>query len=108
MDHLTDEQMLAPVRFLASQAKIDLEKEENKNELVKQLRKAKTNLFTASPLLRNVYETVQEDQYPSPDIPLATWLMKNQTKAMASQQLQFMDFRAPIEMECLILPSMAM
>ena len=107
MDHITDDQIVAPVRFLASQANINLEEGDNRAELIKQIRKAKTNLYMASPLLRNRYEAVQDDQYPSPDVPLATWLMKNQNKAMANEQIQFMDFRAPIEMECLILPSKA-
>ena len=108
MDHVTDDQILAPAIFLDGQAKIHLEDQNNRSELIRQLRKAKTNLFMASPKLKKNYEAVQEDQYPSPDVPLAAWLMKNQTKAMANEQLQFMDFRAPIEMECLILPSKAM
>ena len=62
-------------------------------------------MMTQSDQLKMDYEPVQDDQFPSPDGSIAAWLMKNQTKAMASEQMRFMDFQAPIEMEALIIPS---
>ena len=87
---------------------MDITQSPTREEFLRQHHKARTLLMTRSDHLKSEYEPVQDDQFPLPDGSIASWLMKNQTKAMASEQMRFMDFQAPIEMEALIIPGALM
>ena len=54
------------------------------------------------------YELLPADQMPNTDENVATWLIKNQTKALATEKMTFMDFRAPIEIEAFIVSESVM
>ena len=103
-DHNQDAQIIQATNFLSPQDRVDVNQSPIKEEFLRQHHKARTLLMTQSDHLKSEYEPVQDDQFPSPDGSIASWLMKNQTKAMASEQMRFMDFQAPIEMEALIVP----
>ena len=106
MDHNQDEMTLESAKTAAEQEGIDLTKSAVKEEYLRLYQKAKTALLANSEHLNENYEMVQDDQYPLPGMQIASWLMKNQNKAVATEQMRFMDFQAPIEMECLIVPSL--
>lgn len=107
-DHNQDELVVQQAATKAAQENIDLTQDLLREDFLRQYWKARTLLMAQSEPLKAEYEPVQEDQYPTPNGTIAAWLMKNQTKSMASEQMRFMDFQAPIEMEALIMPSALM
>ena len=82
---------------------LDLNSNAVKASAIQEYRKAKLELVASSTHLQG-YELVQPDQMPTDDLILAAWLIRNQTKALTSPDKTFMDFRAPIEFEALIMP----
>ena len=84
-------------------AKSSLATAKAKADFLAEYKKAKLALITKCPHLNN-YELVQSDQLPSKDLSLAAWLIRNQTRAFGTEEATFMDFRAPIELEALIVP----
>ena len=73
-------------------------------DFLQKYKKAKLNLIARCPHLKG-YELAQPDQLPNSDIPLAQWLIRNQTRAFGTDKVTFMDFQAPIEIEALIVPN---
>ena len=104
MDHNQEDVMIAEAIPVAARANIDLEKMGVREEYLRQYKKARTALLAQSDHLKNDYEMVQDDQYPTPNMQIASWLMKNQTKSVGTEQMKFMDFQAPLELECLVAP----
>ena len=103
MDHQTDNEILDASKEELSRAGIALETGQDRRLFVHQYKKAKLQLIAQSPHLEG-YELVQPDQAPSDDMILAAWLVQNQSKAISSPEMAFMDFRAPIEIEALLVP----
>ena len=75
---------------------------EARNKFVQDYRMAKLQLMVEQAKLDG-YELLPADQMPAKDENVATWLIKNQTKALASEKMTFLDFRAPIEIEAFII-----
>ena len=84
-------------------AKTSLNTAKARADFLVEYKKAKLALIAKCPHLIN-YELVQSDQLPATDLSLAAWLIRNQTRAFATEEVTFMDFRAPIELEALIVP----
>ena len=82
---------------------IVLATEQDKADFIDQYRKEKLKLVMER-LNQPGYELVNEDQLPSRDITIAAWLIRNQTKALATEKMIFLDFRAPIEIEAFLVP----
>ena len=103
LDHQTDDEILDATYRELEQANIKLQNSLVKRNFCENYRRAKTELIAKNPNLIG-YEMVQPDQMPGDDEILAAWLIKNQTKAITSSDSVIMDFRAPIEMEALLVP----
>ena len=88
-------------------AGITLNNQLDRNKFVADYRKAKLQLIAEQSNLEG-YELLQDDQLPDREVNMATWLIKNQTKALASEEMVFMDFRAPIEIEAFLVPDSIM
>ena len=103
VDHQTDEQILKRTEPALERDDIVLATEQDKNNFVDQYRKEKLKLIMEQ-LNHPEYEMVQEDQLPTRGITMAAWLIRNQTKALATEKMIFLDFRAPIEFEAFLVP----
>ena len=106
-DHQTDEEIIEEVYPAIRHANTSLNTVAVRNKLIRDYRKAKLELIAESPNLQG-YELVQDDQMPTDNMSLATWLVRNQTKVMTSERMVFMDFKAPLEFEAVLVPKSAM
>ena len=106
-DHQTDEEIIEEVYPAIRNANTSLNTVANRNKLIQDYRKAKLELIAECPNFQG-YELVQDDQLPTDTVSLAAWLVKNQTKSMASENTVFMDFKAPLEFEAMLVPKNAM
>lgn len=50
------------------------------------------------------YTVVNDDQTLTDETVLASWLVKNQAKSLTKENSSFIDFRAPVEFEALMVP----
>ena len=103
VDHQTDEQILRRAEPALERADIVIADENDQKLFVDFYRREKLKLIM-SQLNQSEYEMVQEDQLPTRDLTMAAWLIKNQTKALATEKMTFLDFRAPIEIEAFLVP----
>ena len=103
VDHQTDNEILDSTKQDLERADITLETVQDRKSFLQQYKRAKLQIIAESPHLDG-YELVQPDQLPSEDMILAAWLVQNQSKAISSPEMAFMDFRAPIEIEALLVP----
>ena len=103
IDHQTDDEIIELAYPAIKKAKTSLNTAKARADFLAEYKKAKLALIAKCPHLTN-YEMVQTDQLPSKDLSLAAWLIRNQTRAFATEEITFMDFRAPIELEALVVP----
>ena len=89
----------------AQDAGVNIHQVAQREEFLWQYKKVVTKLRADSVALKIHYEMVQDDQYITPNTTVAEWLIKNQNKVMNAENLCFMDFQAPIEIEAMILPN---
>ena len=102
MDHHDDATMIEEAIPELAKVGVTLHSAQARNDFLAQYKRAKLELVAKSNLLAD-YEIVKDDQMPLHDTSLAAWLVRNQTKAMASEKMTFIDFRAPIEIEALLI-----
>ena len=102
-DHQTDEQIIEAVTPAIRRAGTSLTTVTARKKFLSDYKRAKLEIIAKCPDLKG-YEVVESDQRPSDDLSLAAWLIKNQTRAMASERQTFMDFQAPVEFEALLVP----
>ena len=102
MDHHDDATMIEEATPELARAGVSLHSAEARADFLAQYKRAKLELVAKSNLLSE-YELVKDDQMPELDTSLAAWLVRNQSKAMASEKMVFIDFRAPIEIEALLI-----
>ena len=102
MDHHDDATMIEDVTPELARAGITLHSAEARKSFLAQYKRAKLEMIAKSNSFID-YEIVKDDQMPNLDMSLAAWLIRNQQKAMASENMTFIDFRAPIEIEALLV-----
>ena len=102
LDHQDDATIIEMATPDLRKAGVSLYSPESRTSFLAQYKKAKLDLIAKNPLFR-AYELVNEDQRPTTDTTLASWLIRNQAKALASEKMVFIDFRAPIEWEALLV-----
>ena len=102
LDHQDDATIIEMATPDLRKAGVSLHSQESRKTFLAQYKKAKLDLIVKNPLF-GAYELVNEDQRPTKDTTLASWLIRNQAKAMASEKMVFIDFRAPIEWEALLV-----
>ena len=107
VDHQTDADIIERAYPTLRAAGISLNNPADRKKFVADYRKAKLQLIVEQSNLEG-YELLQDDQLPDTEVNLSTWLIKNQTKALASEDMVFMDFRAPIEIEAFLVPDSVM
>ena len=103
LDHQSDEQILARAEPALERADVVMATEKDRKDFVDQYRREKLKLIMQQLNLPE-YELVSDDQMPSRDITMAAWLIRNQTKALATEKMILLDFRAPIEFEAFLVP----
>ena len=103
VDHQTDNEILDATKDELARADIALETGNDRRLFIQQYKRAKLQLISESPHLEG-YELTPPDQLPNDDMILAAWLVQNQTKAISAPDMAFMDFKAPIEIEALLVP----
>ena len=102
MDHHDDATMIEEAMPELRKAGVSLHSAQARADFLSQYKRAKLELIAKSSSLAD-YEIVKDDQMPLADTSLAAWLIRNQSKAMASEKMIFLDFRAPIEIEALLI-----
>ena len=102
LDHQDDATIIEMATPELRKVGASLYSQESRNAFLSQYKKAKLDLIVKNPLF-GAYELVNEDQRPTKDTTLASWLIRNQAKAMTSEKMIFIDFRAPIEWEALLV-----
>ena len=102
MDHQDDATLLEEAKSDLAKVNITLGSNESRKAFLTQYKRAKLELIAKSPFFTD-YEIVNDDQMPSSDTTLAAWLIRNQSKAIAANKTVFIDFRAPIEWEVLLV-----
>ena len=102
MDHQDDATIIKAAAPELAKANVTLESTESRLSFLSQYKRAKLELIARSKSFAD-YEIVKDDQMPSKDTTLAAWLIKNQSKAIAANKTTFIDFRAPIEWEALLV-----
>ena len=102
MDHQDDASTIEDAMVDLHKFKVSLHTAEARNAFLSQYKRAKLDLIANSASFTD-YEIVKDDQMPNHDTTLAAWLVKNQNKAMTSEKMVFLDFRAPIEIEALLV-----
>ena len=106
-DHQTDSDIVEEVYPYLRQAGTSISTVEVRSKLIRDYKKAKLELISQCEHLQG-YELVQDDQLPADSMALSAWLVRNQTRAMATEQVVFMDFKAPLEIEALLVPKTAL
>ena len=101
-DHQTNDDIIERSFAALQQAGVKLNSPKDQEAFCAEYRKIKLEAI-ASMLKNHGYEIISANQMPEKDCVLATWLIKNQTKALATEEMTFLDFRAPIEMQALML-----
>ena len=101
-DHQTNDDIIERAFPALQKAGVRLTSTQDRELFCTEYRKLKLSTV-AKTLEGHGYELISETQAPEKDCMLATWLIKNQTKALATEEMTFLDFRAPIEIQALML-----
>ena len=104
LDHQTDEDIIEHAYPAIRRAGSSLNTVAVRADFLRKYKKAKLELIAKCTHLKG-YELAQPDQIPTLEGSLAQWLVRNQSRALGTEQATFMDFRAPIEIEALIVPN---
>ena len=104
VDHQTDEEIIEQSYPEIRRAGSSLNTVAVRSDFLIKYKKAKLELIAKCSHLQG-YELAPPDQIPTQDLALAQWLIRNQSRAFGTNQVTFLDFRAPIEIEALIVPN---
>ena len=101
-DHRTDEDIVEKSYPQIREAGVALATAEARANFIHDYKVAKLKMIARLDAFSD-YEVVKDDQIPDADTTLASWLIKNQAKALNTEQMVLIDFRAPIEIEALLV-----
>ena len=102
MDHQDDAAIIEDATVDLRKFKVSLHSAEARTSFLAQYKRAKLEMIVQSDPFTD-YEIVKDEQMPTMETTLAAWLIRNQAKAMLSEKQVFLDFRAPIEIEALMV-----
>ena len=101
-DHRTDEDIIEKSYPQIRNAGATLDSVEARANFLREYKVAKLKMISRLEAFTD-YEVVKDDQIPDENTTLASWLIKNQAKALSTEQMVLIDFRAPIEIEALLV-----
>ena len=102
MDHQDDASIIEDAAADLRKENVSLHSSEARNSFLAQYKRAKLDRIVKLTSFAD-YEIVNDNQMPNVDTTLAAWLIRNQTKVLTSEKTVFLDFRAPIELEALLV-----
>ena len=102
MDHHDDASMIEEAYPELNKAGVSLSSADSRSSFLAQYKRAKLEMIAKLPSFTD-YEIVKDDQMPTQDTTMAAWLIRNQSKIISMEKTAFLDFRAPIEIEALLV-----
>ena len=102
MDQTSELSKMKQAERLASEAGTPLVKESQKKEYLRQFHYHQLQLCQQISILKD-YDLPKVDEVPDNEASFMTFLLKQQNKTIASTRPVLLDFKAPIELELLLL-----
>ena len=101
-DHRTDEDIIEKSYPQIREAGASLSTAEARASFLQEYKIAKLKLIANLKIFSD-YVVVNDDQVPTEETTLASWLIEHQSKLLTTDTGAFLDFRAPIEFEALLV-----